>query len=47
MTPDNLIPYFMFNMHEPGEEELQDFKKQHRRKQRMRIDNANWSKVPM
>ena len=45
VTPNNALPYFMFNLYEPGEEELQEFKKEQRRKQRMRIDDVDWSKV--
>lgn len=46
MTPDNPVPYFMFNVHEPGEEELTEFRKEQRRKNRLRIDTTDWSRVP-
>ena len=46
MTPDNPVPYFMFNVHEPGEEELTEFRKEQRRKNRIRIDTKDWSRVP-
>ncbi len=46
MTPDNPVAYFMFNLQEPGEEELTEFRKEQRRKNRLRIDTTDWSRVP-
>lgn len=36
----------MFNLHEPGEEEMSEFRKEQRRKNRIRIDTNDWSRVP-
>jgi len=46
VTPDNPVPYFMFNLNEPGEEALTAFRKEQRRKNRLRIDTTDWSRVP-
>ena len=45
VTADNPLPYFMFNLHEPGEEEMSEFRKEQRRKNRTRIDTKDWSRV--
>ena len=45
VTPDNPVPYFMFHLHEPGEEEMTEFRKEQRRKTRLRIESADWSRV--
>ena len=43
MTPDNPVPYFIFNLHEPSEEELKEFKKDQHKKTRVTIETINWS----
>lgn len=42
VTKNNPGPFFMFNIYEPGEEEVQEFKKKQKRKNRVRIGDDNW-----
>ena len=42
VTKGNSGPFFMFNIYEPGEEEVLEFKKKQKRKNRVRIGDDNW-----
>jgi len=37
------IPYFLFNINEPSEEESKEIQKQQRRQRNVRIEDINWS----
>ena len=37
------IPYFLFNVNEPSEEETKEMQKQQRRQKNVRIEDINWS----
>ena len=45
VTPNNPIPYFLFNLYEPSEEEVKEFKKELRKKTRITLETLDWSKV--
>ena len=42
VTKNNSGPFFMFNIYEPGEEEVQEFKKRQKRKNRVKIGDDHW-----
>ena len=42
VTPDNPVPYFMFNLCEPGDEELKEIRKTQRRKNLLKIEEKDW-----
>ena len=42
VSKGNSGPFFMFNVYEPGEEEVQEFKKKQRRKNRVKIGDDHW-----
>ena len=37
------IPYFLFNINEPTEEENKEMQKQHRRQKNVRLEDIDWS----
>ena len=43
VTANNPVPYFMFNEFEPSEESLQEWKKELRKKNKVRLEDINWS----
>lgn len=37
------IPYFLFNLNEPTEDETKEMQKQHRRQKNVRVEDIDWS----
>ena len=37
------IPYFLFNVNEPTEDETKEMQKQHRRQKNVRVEDIDWS----
>ena len=45
VTPNNPIPYFMFHLYEPSEEEAKEFKKEVKKKTLTALEKLEWDKV--
>ena len=38
------VPYFLFNINEPTEEETKEIQRQHRKQKNVRIEDIDWSR---
>lgn len=43
VNSNNPVPYFMFNEFEPSEESLQEWKKELRKKNKVKLEDVDWS----
>ena len=43
VKPNNVIPYFVFNIHEPNEVELLEMRKMEKKKNRPKLQDVRWS----
>ena len=43
VTPHNPVPYFVFNVHEPSDRELEEMRKVQKLNSRPKLDELDWS----
>ena len=43
VKPNNPVPYFIFNTHEPSDRELQEIRKIEKIKNRPKLEDIDWS----
>ena len=43
IKPDNPVPYFVFNIHEPSDKELQEMRKIEKLNSRPKLEDLDWN----